>query len=192
MPANPDPNPHSGAEFPFQEEFLLHSEADEGSGDIITLQRIRREVEGYLELGMPDLAEEELAALSPGQTLHPLILDARLSLLMQLRRWPEAVEIGLKGCAAAPGGAAFFIHTAFCLHEMGRTGEAHLLLTSGPAALQKEALYHYNMACYAAVLGRPKEAGPSLTRAFRLDPTLRKFARSDRDLEVLWPKISGF
>lgn len=191
MPANPDP----GSEFEFGDDF--HSFAGSSgewvtdTGDIPTLQRIRTEIEGYLELGMPELAEEELNALPAGQTGHPLLLDARLSLLMHTQRWPEAVETGLLGCAASPGGPAFFIHTAFCLHELGRTGEAHLLLVSGPASLQKEALYHYNMACYLTVLGRAKEAGPCLTRAFHLDPALRKFARSDRDLKSLWPELPG-
>ncbi|MES2708102.1 MAG: hypothetical protein V4726_16030 [Verrucomicrobiota bacterium] len=188
MPANSDP----GSDFEFEDDFSSEPETDDHHADITTLQRIRTEIEGYLELGMAELAEEELNALPRGVSGHPLMLDARLSLLMQTRRWTEAVETGLLGCAAAPQGPAFFIHTAFCLHELGRTAEAHLLLTSGPESLHREALYHYNIACYLAVLGRPAEAGPNLSRAFRIDPSLRKYARSDRDLQSLWPKLPGF
>lgn len=157
--------------------------------DLPDLKRLRKAVEGYLELGMPELADEELDALPPLLANHPLALDARLAVLMHRQTWPEAVETGLTGCAALPGQPSFFIHTAFCLHEMGRTEEAHLLLLSGPSALRREPLFHYNMGCYLTVLGRPGEAGDHLKEAFRLDRTLRDFARKDRDLEGLWPDL---
>lgn len=194
MPSDSDSSPDYGFPEEFPPEIWKASPIRENAGeaDHATLQRIRTEMEGYLELGMTDFAEEELNALPQELADQPLILDARLSLLMQTRRWPEAVETGLRGCAAAPLSPAFFIHTAFCLHELGRTGEAHRLLTAGPRALEKEPLYHYNIACYLAVLGRLQEARPNLSRAFRLDPSLKKFAGTDRDLELLWPDLSEF
>jgi predicted Zn-dependent protease len=157
--------------------------------DLTDLKRLRQEVEGYLELDLPELADEAIADLSGRATDHPLVLDARLAVLMHRKSWPEAVEAGLTGCAAVPGRPGFFIHTAFCLHEMGRTEEAHLLLLSGPAALRKEPLYHYNMSCYLAVLGKAGEARQHLNEAFRLDESLRSFARSDRDLKGLWDEL---
>lgn len=157
--------------------------------DLTVLHRIRTEIEGYLELGMPEMAAGELEALAPAIFGHPLILEARLALLMHTRRWPEAVETGLTGCGKAPGETSFFIHTAYCLHELGRTEEAHLLLTSGPESLQSDALFHYNMGCYLTVLDRPEEARESLFRAFQLDISLRKFARTDTDLKPLWKSL---
>lgn len=194
MPPDSDPSPDYGFHDDYSPEPWKGSGFPENSAgtDHEMLQRIRTEMEGYLELGMADFAEDELNALPPAIAAQPLILDARLSLLMQTRRWTEAVETGLQGCAAAPLSPAFFIHTAFCLHELGRTGEAFRLLTAGPRALEKEPLYHYNIACYLTVLGRPQEAQPNLSRAFRLDPSLKKFAQSDRDLEPLWPGLSEF
>lgn len=165
------------------------STPDDASADLPDLRRWRQEVEGYLELGMPEQAEEKIQGLPPSLLLHPLVLDGRLAVLMFRKAWADAVETGLSGCAAAPGQSHFFIHTAFCLHEMGRTGEAHLLLMSGPAALRREALYHYNMGCYLAVMGRTQEASVHLGEAFRLDASLRAFAKSDRDLQALWPQL---
>lgn len=163
----------------------------DGTGDVdhAILQSIRTEIEGYLELGMADCAEEELNKLPSDVQRQPLILDAWLALLMQTRKWEEALSTGLQGCRAAPLNPAFFIHSAFCLHELGRTAEAHQLLSTGPKSLWKEALYHYNTACYLAVLGRSQEAAPHLFQAFQLDPDLRRFAKTDRDLESLWPKL---
>lgn len=157
--------------------------------DFAMLKRLRREVDGYLELELPEMAEEDLNALPARLAVHPLALDGRLAIQMHRQTWGEAVETGLIGCAAAPGQASFFIHTAFCLHEMGRTEEAHLLLMSGPAALRREPLFHYNMGCYLTVLGRLAEAGQHLSEAFRKDGSLKEFARSDRDLEPMWPEL---
>ena len=157
--------------------------------DLPMLKRLRQEVDGYLELEMPGMADEELNALPIRLAIHPLVLDGRLAVQMHRQTWGEAVETGLTGCAAAPGQASFFIHTAFCLHEMGRTEEAHLLLMSGPAALRREPLFHYNMGCYLTVLGRLTEAGQHLSEAFRRDGSLKEFARSDRDLQPMWPQL---
>jgi len=163
--------------------------SDSSSDALPDLGRWRQEIEGYLELGMPEMAEEELDALPEELEQHPLVLDGKLAVLMHRQAWVEAVETGLQGCATVAGQPSFFIHTAFCLHEMGRTEEAHLLLRSGPAALHREALYHYNMGCYLTVLGRLGEAQNHLRDAFRLDRGLREFARKDRDLKALWPEI---
>lgn len=163
--------------------------SDAAPDELPDLKRLRKEVEGYLELDLPDLAEEELNTLPTVAAGHPYVLDARLAILMHRKAWPEAVETGLTGCAAVPGQPGFFIHTAFCLHEMGRTEEAHLLLLSGPSALHREPLYHYNMGCYLSVLGRVDEARRHLADAFRLDSSLRTFAKSDRDLAALWQDL---
>ncbi len=165
------------------------SQSADASEDLPMLQRLRREVDGYLELEMPEMAEEELTAMPSRLAVHPLVLDGWLAVQMHRRNWVDAVETGLTGCAAAPGHPSFFIHTAFCLHEMGRTEEAHLLLISGPSSLRREALFHYNMGCYLTVLGRLDEAGQHLEEAFRLDVSLKKFAGSDRDLQALWPRL---
>ena len=160
----------------------MSSPAD-ASDDLPMLRRLRGEIDGYLELEMPEMAEEELAAVPARLAAHPLILDGRMAVLMHRKAWAQAVETGLTGCVAVPGQASFFIHTAFCLHELHRTEEAHLLLISGPASLRQEALFHYNMGCYLCVLGLCAEAVGYLQQAFRLDSTLRAFAAADKDLQ---------
>ncbi|MDB6135631.1 MAG: Tetratricopeptide repeat-containing protein [Verrucomicrobiales bacterium] len=186
-----DFTPRSPFESGFEDDTTFKPKPIYGTGgvDQTVLQSIRMEIEGYLELDMADCAEEELSKLPSYVQRQPLMLDAWLALLMQTRRWEEALATGLQGCKAAPLNPAFFIHSAFCLHELGHTGEAHRLLSTGPESLLKEALYHYNTACYLAVLGRPREAAPHLAQAFQLDPGLRQFAETDRDLKFLWPKL---
>ena len=154
--------------------------------DLRDLQRKRREVQGYLELGLPEMAEEILDGVAPQRWGHPWVLDGRLALQMDRQDWEAAAATGLKGCACDHAELSFFIHTAFCLHELGRTESALALLESGPTALRGEPLFHYNVGCYLAQLGREGEAVPRLREAFRLDESLREFAKADRDLEAIW------
>jgi hypothetical protein len=151
--------------------------------------RVRQSVDGYLELDLPEMAEAELTSLPLALKSHPLVLESWLALAMHRKAWVEAVQAGLTGCGAVPGQPSFFIHTAFCLHELQRTEEAHLLLLSGPSVLEREPLFHYNMGCYLTVLGRLEEAERHLKEAFRLDDSLRHFAKSDRDLQGKWPDL---
>jgi hypothetical protein len=68
---------------------------------------------------------------------------------------------------------------------MGHTEDARERLLAGPAELRSHAIYHYNLACYDAVLGHPERALQSLRRSFLLDAKFRDFARIDPDLESL-------
>lgn len=145
-------------------------------------RRVCTAAEGYLDLGLPELAREELALLPPSQSSHPEVMELRLAILMRSRAWEAAAEEGLAACQIAPEHTRFFIHTAYCLHELGRTGDARRLLLSGPEALRRDPLYHYNMGCYLAVMGLKDEARAFLERAIAMDHRLRAFARTDPDL----------
>jgi Flp pilus assembly protein TadD len=81
-----------------------------------------------------------------------------------------------------PKNTTGFIHGAFCLHEMGRTAEARALLLGGPEQLKDEPTYHYNLGCYAAVLGDVEEARRCLKISFEMDKKFREIARMDPDL----------
>jgi tetratricopeptide (TPR) repeat protein len=49
----------------------------------------------------------------------------------------------------------------------------------------KDALAHFNMACYRAVQNRPQEALALLARALTLDPKLKALAKTERDFDSL-------
>jgi hypothetical protein len=82
-----------------------------------------------------------------------------------------------------------YIHTAFALHESGRTQEALDLLRSGPPVLKQDATYFYNVACYEAVLGNAESAVKNLSRSFRLDNRLKDGALEDRDLAAIRQQV---
>ena len=147
--------------------------------------RILTAASGYAELGLPDMAWDELRALTDDDRRQPDVQEFSIALLVREERWAEAVAAGHPLCADSANSPALFIHTAFALHELGRTPEARALLLAGPGSLHADPLYHYNMACYLAVCGELNDAADSLRTAFRMDSKLRAHATTDPDLKKL-------
>lgn len=138
--------------------------------------------QGYIELEMPEDALAELDGLPPEERLSEPAMQLRLFVLMRGRRWKEAMVVCDEMRRASPEGTTGYIHGAFCLHELGHTAEARQLLLSGPKALLHEPTYHYNLGCYAAVLGDTAEACQHLRRSFEMDSKFREIAKLDPDL----------
>ncbi len=137
---------------------------------------------GYLELGMADEALSELKAMSAVKKKTERHCELLLATQMMLKEWDVAAKTAERLCVINGEESSYFIHAAFCLHEIGDTEGALKQLMSGPRELMKESLYHYNLACYQAVLGQVKLAELSLSRSFDLDGKLRSVALEDDDL----------
>ncbi|MEA3187472.1 MAG: hypothetical protein QOD99_1302, partial [Chthoniobacter sp.] len=130
--------------------------------------------QGYCELGMHRQALAELESLGDEQRTRPEILEMRLLILMQVKKWKEALAIARRLCALAPQSSAGFVHAAFCLHELGRTAEARAVLLAGPPTLADEATFHYNLACYECALGNLESSRAHLEISFGMDKKLRE------------------
>lgn len=150
--------------------------------------RVMRSALGWLELGLPEEALSELASLSARDRMRRHALELRLIAEMESGRWNAAADTGRLLCMKEPKEARFFIHAAYCLHETGDTLAAHDWLLRGPATLIEDPLFHYNIACYLAVLGDRKRAESHLERAFEMDASLRVSAQEDTDLAALHKK----
>lgn len=149
----------------------------------VTRERVLSAADGYAELGLPDLAWEEVNSLTADERTRPEVQELILGLLIRQHRWEEAIETGHRLCAQATVRASTYIHTAYAQHELGRTSEAQSTLLAGPEALREEPVFHYNLACYLAVAGNLREAEVALRTAFRMDESLRLHARLDPDLK---------
>jgi tetratricopeptide (TPR) repeat protein len=103
--------------------------------------------------------------------------------------WGEALALAQKLCRLEPDEPGGFIHSAFCLHEMGRTEEALDVLARGPATLKTKPVYYYNLGCYLARLGQDERALQLLKQSFEMDGDLRRDARKDPDLHSLHGKL---
>ena len=139
-------------------------------------------VHGYAELGMFEDALTELESLPESIRTRPETVEMRVAILMQDKRWADALRESKKLCASEPARNSAFIHAAFCLHELGRTEEARDTLLNGPPTLHGEATFHYNLACYECALGQLGLARAHLEKSFALDKKFREFAKTDPDL----------
>lgn len=151
----------------------------------MTLERSLLAAQGYIELEMYDEALRELDEIDPEFRMREEPLHMRLFIVMRCRRWKEALDVCAALRACNPELTTGFIHGAFCLHELGRTGEAKAMLLSGPASLLREATYYYNLGCYDAVLGNVEEAQHALLISFRMDEKFRDIAKHDPDLQTV-------
>lgn len=153
------------------------------------LDQILQAAEGYGELGMFDEALAELSCISePNQSELP-VMQARLFLLLQFKQFRGALEVSREISVNHPELPVGFIHSAFCLHELGQTVEARDLLMSGPASLLDEATYYYNLACYNAVLGEMQQARAYLKTSFKMNKKFREIAEHDPDLSAIWQEV---
>ena len=148
---------------------------------MITKQVIRA-ASGWLELGMPDDALEELAVLTGEDGSERQVLELKLSAQMAKEDWPHASTTALLLCGQAADEAEFFLSAAYCLHEAGSTAEARKCLLSGPEALHDLPVFHYNLACYLWTLGDKDNATRHLDIAVGMDDSFLDSARVDRDL----------
>jgi Flp pilus assembly protein TadD len=148
---------------------------------MVTKQVIRAAT-GWLELGMPDDALEELAALTGEDRSARRVLELKLSAEMAKGDWPHASTTALELCGLAADEPDFFMSAAYCLHEAGRTAEARICLLKGANVLGELPVYHYNMACYLWTLGEKEAAREHLDKAVAMDESFLESARADRDL----------
>lgn len=149
----------------------------------MSIERTLLAAQGYLELEMPREALAELDSLGAEEKDREEALQLRLFVLMRGRLWARAQEVCERVRQIFPEESTGYIHGAFCLHELGRTGEAKDLLLSGPPTLAREATYFYNLGCYDAVLGNLEAAAASLRTSFEMDNKFREIAKYDPDLK---------
>jgi len=148
--------------------------------------RILLAAQGFCELAMFEDALDELSRLSKKEQQLPASVEMRLIVLMQAKRWKDALTAGQRLTEIAPDKNTGYIHSAFCLHELGQTEAARTLLLNGPESLHQEPVFHYNLACYECVLGHLEEARQHLQRSVQLDKKFREYAKTDPDLTPLW------
>lgn len=142
--------------------------------------------EGYLQLEMAEDAFVELRNMPTSEQDSERYKELLLATQMMLEQWDPAATTALELCLINAKEKSYFIHAAFCLHETGDTLAALRQLLQGPKVLLSDPLYHYNLACYHAVLGNLADARNCLDESFQLDPDLEKTAKDDNDLRNLF------
>jgi predicted Zn-dependent protease len=149
---------------------------------------------GWLELGRPAEAAQELARVNPALMHHPDVLEAQWGIHAAQQEWTACIETALTLLKVAPKNPVGWIHRSYALHEMKRTAEAAELLMPAVSHFPDQWLVRYNLACYACQLGRPDEAWNWLQNAFELgeEKEIRQMALEDPDLAPLRGRIASF
>jgi hypothetical protein len=90
----------------------------------------------------------------------------------------ELIELGVTE-------GAVYLMGAYAIRRSRSLAEAEQFLASGEQSLSGQAIFHYNLACYACVAGHKDEALVRLRMAIKLDPQFRELAQDDEDLNAL-------
>jgi lipopolysaccharide biosynthesis regulator YciM len=137
---------------------------------------------GYLELGMIDKAERELATIAPADQEHPEVMSLRSHLLLARRLWPKVVEHARRAVVLFPEEPEYYVHAATALDMLGLREEGRRIWQEAPENVRTSGFFHLHVARFEARLGNVVCARDHLARAIHLDPTLRSVARRDPNL----------
>jgi len=149
--------------------------------------------EGWLELGNSAEATAELQQITGTQAGHPAVLELQWQINAHARKWETCLDLATLLVRLNPELPAGWIHRSYALHELQRTREARDELLPALERFPQEAVMSYNLACYECRLGNLATARQWLKQTFGLPNAAawRQAAKTDKDLEVLWPEIAA-
>lgn len=148
--------------------------------------RALQAADGYLFLGMPDEALDELGAVPREDSKQAMVLLARTRVLLHLKRWREAEKLAAHGADAHPDHEEFTVQRAFALHQLKQGDEAMNVILQAPEWIRQTGIIHYNLACYEAQLGDLTTARQCIKVACQMNKAMKKNAAIDPDLRALW------
>jgi len=149
------------------------------------LNKIQREAEGYLELGLPQQALNTLNRLGNpiecGTVTQYLLGEA----LRSLERYAEALVPLQRAAETEPENVHVWLALGWCFKRIGRLDQAIQALDKAVAADPAEPLLHYNIACYYSLAGNKPQALEHLSRALAMDSHYRHLIDDEPDFDPL-------
>ena len=151
---------------------------------------------GWLELGNPAEAGEELARISGSALEHPDVLETRWAVCAAGRSWEAALDLAELLVVKSPERVTGWIHRAYALRRIkaGSLRRAWDALRPAFEKFPKETIIPYNLACYAAQMGRLDEAWEWLHKAMAAAESvnrIKQMALADPDLQPLLERIKA-
>ena len=145
------------------------------------LKRLNAAV-GYLNLGMPQEAWNELEDIEPKERARPEVLKVRVEVCRALKQWEMMAEASNHLRKIEPDEVGHSLNMAYATRRFKSEAEAAEILSMALRRYYDDALVRYNLACYWCVMGRVEEAREMLGTACRRDESLRELAETDEDL----------
>jgi len=150
--------------------------------------------QGWLELGNPTEAALELEKLSLPHRNHPDVRAIEWEIDRAAKRFERLFEHARALTQVRPSQSDSWVKLAQSFYWSGRYEEAYECSRGVVDQFPKDYVLHYDLACYACLLGKLDEAKIGLVRAFKLAPDPKRaklYALEDPDLERIWPEIRG-
>jgi len=149
----------------------------------IRYQRLLREAEGYLELGLPQLAIQTLEKIDEPGTFRGIQLYLLGEAFRAQGRFAEAIEALEASADKKPSKIDIYLALGWCYKRTGRLDRAIEALEMALAIDAKQAILHYNLACYWSLNGDKRRTCDYLSEALRLDPDYRDLIAGESDFD---------
>lgn len=151
----------------------------------IGLRKHLQYASGYLDLKMYDEAIAEADYVLQHEPDCEAAIAIKSTALWQANRLMEAEPYVARLAELHPRESALWINLAYIRRRTQSLDAAVETLQHAFDANPRDALAHFNMACYRAVQHRHEEALQLLRNALYLDPKLRHLAKLEPDLQPL-------
>src|SRR5687767_3255852 len=112
---------------------------------------------GWVELGNPTEALNELDQISAELQSNPQVLEVKWQIFARIEAWDKSLPIAQEFCKAAPGLPQGWLHQAVSLYRLSRTQEAWDLLLPLAPKFPRSWIIPYDLSCYACQLGKVNE-----------------------------------
>jgi tetratricopeptide (TPR) repeat protein len=144
-----------------------------------------REVEGYLELNMPQTALDLLSRITDPGTFRGQKLYWMGEALRALERHAEAVVVLEEAADLLPSNLHVWLALGWCRKRTGRLDLAIAALERAEEVSPEEAIVHYNLACYWSLAGKKQRSLAYLQRAISLDAKYRDLISDEPDFDPI-------
>lgn len=154
------------------------------------LQRIKRQkllnaAEGYLLLGLFPQALTSLDEVPVDDSDNTAVDLLRGETLRSMERHSDALEAYNRAFAVDPQNISLLLAMAWCYKRTSQLPRAITALEQARNLEPKQAIVHYNLACYWALAGNRNESLTCLRRGLTQDPTLRRLIPEESDFDSL-------
>lgn len=152
----------------------------------IRFHHMRKEAEGYFELGMYSHALNVLQKIDyrvQKRDIGTLFLQGEC--LRILNRHHEARRVLEEVAAMSPGSVFVLVSLAWSQKRSGRIDLACESIREALSYEPESPLLHFNISCYYSLLGEKKKSLDHLTRALLLDPTFHELILEESDFDPM-------
>ncbi len=151
----------------------------------IRMAQILREVEGYLELALPERALKALDRLPKAASSSSRALYLRGEALRELQRYADAIRPLAQAAELDPEDIHIQLALGWCYKRVGKLELAIDALETALKEQPEEALLWYNLACYWSLAEDKPRALMCLSEALDRDARYRDLIGAERDFDPI-------